>query len=158
VKSAAPFSGFRDRLIGWLEYLGVHRALGLSTAAALWNADGHRYRHSTSAVRYPVLKHGNNYTGRNPSLVGHSILRGYVLDVRAPELAMIPGALVIPLGVAVGQATDLLVREGRLDPDRCLSGFPHPSGANGIKDREWAANRDALRRAVTAWFRVHPVH
>jgi hypothetical protein len=27
----------------------------------------------------------------------------------------------------------LLVEKGRLDPRRCMLGFPHPSGANGYR-------------------------
>jgi hypothetical protein len=155
VKSAAPFSGFRRRLIEWLEYLGVHRHLGLATGSALWTPEGQRYMHSTSAVRYPVLKDGKNYSGRNPDLVRQSILRRYVLDVLAPELAMIPDALVIPLGTAVATATDLLVERGLVDAHRCLSGFPHPSGRNVSGTREWANNKTKLRRTVASWFRRH---
>jgi len=157
VKSEAPFSGFRDQLIEWLEFLGVHRHLGLSDGAALWESEGRRYVQSTSAVRYPVLKKGKNYSGRNPSLTSNPILERYVLEVLAPELAMIPDALVIPLGVAVDEATDLLVEKGLLDAHRCLSGFPHPSGANGSRKKTWSENKAALRKATTAWFRSNPV-
>lgn len=157
VKSAAPFSGFRSRLVEWLEYLRVHNHLGLPTAAALWEPEGQRYLHSTSAVRYPVLRDGENYSGRRPRLLSRSLLKRYVVDELAPELALVPDALVIPLGVAVAEATDFLVEQGKLDPRRCLSGFPHPSGANGSRNREWAENKAQLRRDVASWFRTHPV-
>jgi hypothetical protein len=157
VKSAAPFSGFRVQLVQWLDYLRVHRHLGLSGSGALWAPEGRKYLHSTSAVRYPVLKHGTNYSGRDPELSRHPILRRYVLDLLATELAKIPEALIVPLGGAAQCATTLLVDERALDPRRCLSGFPHPSGANGNRMRQWAANKDHLRRAVATWFREHPV-
>jgi hypothetical protein len=78
IKSKASFSGFRGLLVQWLDYLGVHRHLGLSGAAALWTAEGQRYLRPTSAIRYPVLIGGKNYSGRNPSIVRHPILERYV--------------------------------------------------------------------------------
>ena len=56
-------------------------------------------------MRYPVFVGGENYTGRSPGLVRNDILRRYVREVLASELAAIPEALVIPLGKAVNSAT-----------------------------------------------------
>jgi hypothetical protein len=157
IKSKASFSGFRGLLVQWLDYLRVHRHLGLSSAAALWTAEGQRYLHPTSAIRYPVLIGGKNYSGRNPSIVRHPILEPYVRDLLAPELAQIPDALIVPLGGAVEQALDLLISEGHIDATRCLRGFPHPSGANGRKTAQWASNKATLRRKTSSWFKAHPV-
>jgi hypothetical protein len=78
---------------------------------------------------------------------------GYVFDVLGPELAQIPEALVIPLGIAVDEAIAGLIREGKLDPARSLVGFPHPSGRNGHKGEQWERNRARLKRKVSAWFK-----
>jgi hypothetical protein len=156
VKSRAAFSGFRRPLITRLEYLGVHRHLGMQSAAELWTPAGERHLHSTSAIRYPTLVDGEDYSGRNPQLTSRPALRSYIRELLAPELAKIPDALVIPLGVGIDAAITLLVDEGRIDPARCLVGFPHPSGRNQSGAPQWEANRSKLKRRVSAWFRAHP--
>lgn len=83
-------------------------------------------------------------------------MRRYVCELLAPELARIPDALVIPLGVSVDAAITLVVGEGKIDPARCLVGFPHPSGRNRSGAAQWEANRSKLKRRVSAWFRGHP--
>ncbi len=64
---------------------------------------------------------------------------------------MTPGALVVPLGKAAGDAVSLLAADGLADRDLCLAGFPHPSGSNGHRVRQYAANREALVGQVTRW-------
>lgn len=156
IKSKAAFSGFRPRLVEWLDYLGVHRHLGLPSTAALWTREGQHWLHATSAIRYPVFIAGKNYSGRHPSIARHPVLQRYLRDRLAPELAKIPNALIVPLGAAVDEALDLLLKEERLEGGRYLAGFPHPSGANGSKTVAWAANKARLRRNVAAWFGSHP--
>jgi hypothetical protein len=157
VKAAAPFSGFRPQLVEWLDYLGIHTYLGLNSAHQLWLKDGQRFFHPTSAVRYPVFVAGKNYNGTAPSLTRHPVLQRYLDHELAPELAKIPDALVVPLGIRVDEAMTRLIQAGALDSARCLVGFPHPSGSNGHKRRQWAANKTKLRRQVAAWFREHPL-
>lgn len=156
VKSRAAFSGMRRSLITRLDYLGVARHLGLHSAAELWLPVGERHLHSTSAIRYPAFVDGDDYGGHTPRLTSHPVLRRYVYELLAPELAKIPDALVIPLGVSVDAAIGLLVDSGKIDPARCLVGFPHPSGRNVRGDDQWDASKNKLRRRVSAWFRAHP--
>jgi hypothetical protein len=94
--------------------------------------------------------------GRSPDLVKSQLLRRYLADVLAPELARIPDALVVPLGDKVSEAMLLLESEGHLSSARCLIGFPHPSGNNGRRMEKWAANRRGLKLRTRAWFRGHP--
>jgi hypothetical protein len=155
IKSKAAFSGFRPLLVQWLDYLGVHRHLGLPSTAALWTREGQRCLHATSAIRYPVLIAGENYDGRHPPIARHPILQRYLRDCLAPELSMIPNALVVPLGASVEAALTLLVNEERLEGDRYLAGFPQ-SGANGSKTAQWATHKAHLRQKVEAWFGAHP--
>jgi len=152
IKSQASFSGFRSHLVQWLEYLDIHHRLGLGSAHELWSRKGERYLHPTSAIRYPVLIGGKNYNGTSPSMTRHPALRRYLREVLAPELAEIPNALVVPLGVRVDEAIALLIDEGRIESARCLVGFPHPSGSNGHKTKQWTANRAKLKRKANAWF------
>lgn len=156
VKRRAAFSGFRGQLVAWLAALDVHRHLGINSAADLWE-HGAELLQPTSAIRYPAFVAGKNYSGRNPDLVKHPLLRAYLYQTLAPELALIPNALVVPLGEKVAEALQLLGTDGLIDLDRCLIGFPHPSGQNGHRMRNWTENQGALKQRTAAWFAAHPV-
>lgn len=59
-------------------------------------------------------------------------------------------SLVIPLGKAVSEAlAELLVNHGKLDPSRCLLGFPHPSGQTGIAWQRFGAREMTWLRVST---------
>lgn len=154
VKSRASFSGMRKQLIDWLDQLELGGHLGLDSSAALWSDDGDAASllQPTSSVRYPVFKSGANYSGSSPSIVQSSMLRRYVRDVLSEELKQIPDALVVPLGKRVDEALGWLASRGGIDPARILSGFPHPSGANGHRHRQWTENVEQLRMRTARWF------
>jgi hypothetical protein len=151
VKTVAAFSGFRPQLVEWLRWLGIPAHLGVQPGTDDWEGMSPLI-HPTSAVRYPVFVAGRNYSGRSPDLVKSDKLRRYLFDLLAPELAAIPRALIVPLGDKVSDALSLLSDEGSLQIDRCLTGFPHPSGNNGHRMRKWADNRVALKAKTAAWF------
>jgi hypothetical protein len=69
-----------------------------------------------------------------------------VEQILLPELAELPHALIVPLGVAVN-ATLL---DAGVDPSRCLYGFPHPSGANGHGPNAFATARTQMQAVVRA--------
>lgn len=75
----------------------------------------------------------------------------FIDQVLAAELAATPEALVIPFGGAASQAVDRALQAADLPAGRALRGFPHPSGANGHRKRQFEANRDRLSQAVTDW-------
>jgi hypothetical protein len=85
VKTQASFSGFRPLLTSWLTWLDVHEHLGVESAEDLWER-GAKFIQPTSAVRYPVFVNTKNYSGRNPDLVKHPILLGYVREAWHPNL------------------------------------------------------------------------
>jgi hypothetical protein len=62
---------------------------------------------------------------------------------------------VIPLGLAVEGALQVLTDAGALDPVRCCFGFPHPSGANGHRKPTFERNRVQIAQTLRAWFRDH---
>ena len=72
----------------------------------------------------------------------------FARTVLAPELQLVGRAVIVPLGKSVEGVLRLLSAEGRLSPDRWLSGFPHPSGANGHRVRIFKENCASLRRQV----------
>lgn len=151
-KAHASFAGtMRRNLVSMLNDIGINNALEVPDSVVLFET-AQTLLHTSSAIRYPVLVRGANYTGHTPQPLQHPVLRGMIFDVLAPELAAVPDALVIPLGKAVECCLAALVSAGSLSRDRCLLGFPHPSGGNGHRKREFERNRDALRMKATNWF------
>jgi hypothetical protein len=150
VKQQASFAGMRDRLAQWLDGIGVASALRISSAAELFSSWAQLLQ-TTSAIRYPVFCPGDtNWSGTNPS-IAEPALRDLVRRALAPELESLPGALVVPLGVAVQTGLHDLVERDELDPSRCLFGFPHPSGANATGPRRYAEARQRLSAVVDHW-------
>ncbi|MHB1539286.1 MAG: hypothetical protein ACYCUM_10060 [Solirubrobacteraceae bacterium] len=148
----AGFSGpMRTNLLAMLDGIGVAGCLGIASSAALF-AERADLRHGTSAIRYAAFVGGENYTGSRPALLSLPLFRSYVLDVLADELERVPGSIVIPLGRSVESAITLLIDAGKLDRGRCCLGFPHPSGGNGHRVRQFAEVREQLRAEVESWF------
>jgi hypothetical protein len=151
VRARASLAGMRNRVARWLDGIGVHDALGIATCAALFG-DRRDLLHMTSAVRHPVfLADGRNWSGSRPDMLRTPVLRRYVEDELAPELARVPDALIVPLGTAVDRAVGHLVDLGALDGERCLTGFPHPSGANVGGEDRYRREQPRLRGVVAAW-------
>jgi hypothetical protein len=152
-KQNASFAGtMRTNLIRMLDDLRVPSCLGVETASDLFGSAAASV-HTGSAVRYPVFVNGRNYTGHTPDLLAHPFLRECVESVLASELASVRDALVVPLGNAVSAALEHLASLGKLSAQRCLFGFPHPSGANGRRVKDFAARRQELTEKVAAHFR-----
>jgi hypothetical protein len=151
-KARASFAGtMRLNLIAMLNGIGLHEALGITDCGGLFDAFQFQL-HTTSAIRYPVFVRGENYTGHTPRPLRHLVLREMIFSVLAPELAAVPDALIVPLGKAVEECLSALISSGLLNPDRCLFGFPHPSGGNGHRKRLFEENRDVLKMKAASWF------
>ena len=151
-KQQARFAGsMRSNLISMLDALEVAPRLGAGSAGDLFAGNDHLI-HTTSAIRYPAFVDGRNYTGHDPAIDVHPLLCSFIDDVLAPELEALPGALIIPLGKAVDAALHRLTTYGRLDPARWVTGFPHPSGANGHRHRQFADRREHLTDQIARWF------
>ena len=150
-KYAASFAGpMRQNLVGMLDDLKLPGLLGCPAEALFTTSSD--LLHTTSAVRFPAFVEGQNYTGSRPRLVHSRFLMKYVRERLAPELSSLRRAAFLPLGKAVEEALRLLEDEGRIPAGRTLYGFPHPSGANGHRIRQYensrAALSDALRHAL----------
>ena len=127
VKAEASFAGsMRSNLVSMLDRLGLPAALGLSSSDDLFGP-ARDLLHTTSALRYPVFKHGRNYSEIPRPTRSHS-LRAMVDQLLCPELKRILHALIVPLGRAASECLNYLSETGRLSRFRWLSGFPHPSG------------------------------
>lgn len=148
-KLTASFSGgvIRNNLVRMLDAIGVARHFGVATTAELFRP-GSEQIHFTSALRYPVFVNGENYNG-TPDMLAVPILRAMVETHLAEETALLPEALWLPLGPKAEKAVMHLVRMGKLDGKRVLSGMPHPSGANSERVNVfggWKAPEQASRQ------------
>ncbi|MDY6989239.1 MAG: hypothetical protein SWQ30_14410 [Thermodesulfobacteriota bacterium] len=153
-KRAAAFSGtMRENLLEMLDGTGVPKALGIVSSEELFNG-AHNKLHSTSVLRYPVFVGGKNYTGHQPPVLRHPVLKRYVDEVFSVEVAMIPEGFIVPLGQAVSNVLQYLADQGILSRDRCCFGFPHPSGANGHRREQFQARRRAMTRGLRSWFHI----
>jgi len=156
-KEAASFTGsMRNNLLDMIEQCNIPRALDVRFASDLFGRSRHLL-HTTSIIKYPVFFKDKNYTGHQPSIDNSSLLRHYAYKEFPHELAQITSpALVIPLGRTVEQAFFKLIGEHKL-PNHCfLTGFPHPSGANGHRHKQFQQQKDHLIRQINAWSNRKP--
>lgn len=152
-KTVAAFSGsLRTNLVSMLDGIGLPLALGISSSIDLFSLGGAHLVQSTSMLRYPVFNIGKNYSG-SPPVLKNSLLTSQ-LDPFIQELATVEEALVVPLGKSVGNVVEQLVAEGAVEAERCLLGFPHPSGAFAGRAKQFEANRTELSRGVREWFDI----
>ncbi|UQZ34975.1 hypothetical protein C2I18_16470 [Paenibacillus sp. PK3_47] len=151
-KEAASFAGpMRSNLIQMLDLLKLPQALDIPDSAGLFQ-EQRSLLHTTSVLRYPVFVEQRNYSGTSPGLLNSPFLKEKALRSAAEELTLLPGALVIPLGTVVESVLQQLVQAGELDPGRCLWGFPHPSGANGHRHRQFASRREQMGARMSRFF------
>jgi hypothetical protein len=128
IDTAGSFSGpMRQNLVQMLDQIGLNKRLDIPTCDDLF-AEAHAMVHFTSAVSAPIFRREQNYNG---SLLEVPELRQWVMQNFAAELRALSEAIIIPLGIYAGEAVDLLATQGAVDAQRCLTGFPHPSPANG---------------------------
>jgi hypothetical protein len=149
-KQTAAFAGtMRTNLIAMLDDLGLPGALSLTSSSELFGT-AIRLLNSTSALRYPVFVGEENYRGQ-PDALRQPSLRWMLTDLLPTELGTTPDALVVPLGKKVDAWITALEGDGLLRCPWRLHGFPHPSGGNGHRVRQFANQRASLRRAVASW-------
>jgi hypothetical protein len=147
-KLHGSFAGpMRINLVRMLDTLDLPRLLGLRSASDLFGI-ARSLLHTASAIRYPVFVGTQNYTGTNPRPSNSPFLMRFARELLAPELESVPGAVIVPLGKSVEEVLQILAAEKRIRPGRWLSGFPHPSGANGHRVRLFSENRAALSRQL----------
>lgn len=152
-KEAAGFAGpMRTHLLDMLDTLELPQYLGIRSSAELFME--HRgLLHTTSLLRYPVFAAGKNYNGTHPGLLTDSFLKPKAVLSLREELSFMDEPLIIPLGIRVEQVLQLLVQDGVLNTGRCLWGFPHPSGANGHRQKQFAGNKESMRDQIRSVYR-----
>lgn len=152
VKNNSSFEGpMRKNLVQMLDELGLHEYLSLSSSMELFNEASHLV-HTTSVITYPVFYNGKNYSGSTPSILKNDILKQYVTECFASEMASLENPLIIPLGVNVSNVLNYLADNQLLNSASILSGFPHPSGGNGHRHKQFAENKDAMKEMLRDHF------
>lgn len=129
-KNTASFGGpMRSNLIRLLDYIGIAKKLNIGSCSELFENKSNLV-HYTSALRYPVFKSLQNYSG-TPSMISNHLLRSQLENYLLPELAQLGSTpFIVPLGPKVEEAMNFAVKAGVISQEQVLGGLPHPSGAN----------------------------
>lgn len=148
-KEKARFAGsMRSNLMDMLDAINLHKYLNISSSSELFHAQ-QSLLHTTSMLRFPVFMNKKNYSGAHPGLMSSQMLKKAALAYVEEEIQLTNAALIIPLGKTVESALNILINEGKLDENRCLWGFPHPSGANGHRHKQFALHKERMRNKLT---------
>lgn len=143
-KRNSRFAGsMRKNLVEMLNELTLNKFLNIESCAELFE-EKEELLHTTSIIPYPVFINGKNYTGSNPKIMDSEVLYSYVKKYFYKEVTQLSNALIIPLGKAVEEVIEQMIIEGIIKKEQCLLGFPHPSGANGHRKRQFEENKNEL--------------
>lgn len=150
-KKNASFGGttMRKNLIEMLDGIGLNQFLHIDSSEQLFD-DKHDLLHTTSVLRYPVFIDGKNYTGSQPKMLNYQAFLRIIDELLVPELNSIPNAVIIPTGKAVSEVLKYLVSENKIMNQTILFNFPHPSGANGHRKKQYEANRETFIAQLAA--------
>lgn len=151
-KKASGFAGsMRTNLVRMLDGCGLPEALKIADAHQLFE-DSRTFLHTSSVIKYPVFTKGKNYSGHQPAIKRSNLLQQYTDKVFPGELAEVTApALIIPLGKAVEEVVLRLAEEDKLQGHTFLTGFPHPSGVNAHRERQFQQEKNRLREQVSEW-------
>ena len=157
VKNNSSFEGpMRKNLVQMLDELGLNEYLGLSSTIELFGEASHLV-HTTSVIPYPVFYNGKNFSGSTPNILKTEVLKKYVKECFATEMSNLDNPLIIPLGVNVSKVLNYLADNQLLDPNCLLLGFPHPSGGNGHRLKQYTENKDQMREMLRVHFQNETV-
>ncbi|WP_176714989.1 uracil-DNA glycosylase family protein [Tenacibaculum soleae] len=151
VKSECSFAGsMRNNLIKMLDKLELEKKLNIKSTSELFEIEN-SFLHSTSIIKYPVFNNGKNYTGSTPSPLKSEILWKQIEKLFIPEISEFKGKLIIPLGKSVSEILLKIQSENKLNGNFILNGFPHPSGANGHRAKQFETNKESMKEIIKEW-------
>ncbi|MEH7612400.1 hypothetical protein [Gottfriedia acidiceleris] len=152
VKKNSSFEGpMRKNLIAMLDELELHHYLGLNSTSELFSTASHLVQ-TTSVIKYPVFYKGKNYNGSTPNILRTDLLKKYIVNTFAEEIIRLERPLIIPLGVNVSKVLTYLTANDYLNSDSILYGFPHTSGGNGHRHKQFAENKEEMKRKIKYYF------
>ncbi|SES10694.1 hypothetical protein [Salipaludibacillus aurantiacus] len=152
-KRQASFGGkgIRKNLVDMLDGIELNKHLNIRSCSELYGEMNHLL-HSSSLLRYPVFINKKNYSGSNPSMLKHPLLFQMIHELFVPELKEVKGAVIIPAGKAVSDVLRFLVDEGTIRNQSILFDFPHPSGANGHRKKQYEEKKEWFKEQLKAHF------
>lgn len=152
-KKHSRFAGsMRKNLIEMLDELQLNNKLHINSCLDLFEKKD-ELLHTTSIIPYPVFVNGRNYTGSNPKILESEVLKKYLKEYFYKEVEKLSNVFIIPLGKAVEEILEMMINENLIRREQCLLGFPHPSGANGHRKRQFENNKDFLMHIVNEYFK-----
>ncbi len=152
VKKNSSFEGpMRKNLIAMLDELELHHYLGLNSTSELFRTASHLVQ-TTSVIKYPVFYKGKNYNGSTPNILRTDLLKKYIVNTFAEEIIRLEHPLIIPLGVNVSKVLNYLTTNDYLNSDSILYGFPHTSGGNGHRHKQFAENKEDMKQKIKYYF------
>lgn len=151
-KRNSRFAGsMRKNLIEMMDEINIDEKLGIKSCSELFG-DKDYLLHTTSIIPYPVFINNKNYTGSNPKIMDNQALYSYVKKYFYKEVEKLPNVLIIPLGKAVEEVLEQMIKDDLIKEEQCLLGFPHPSGANGHRKNQFEENKKNLLCKVDKYF------
>ncbi len=152
-KRNSRFAGsMRNNLLNMLDELKLNEKLHIASCVELFS-NHDELLHTTSMIPYPVFINNKNYTGSHPKILESKILKSYLNTYFYKEVASLPNVLIIPLGKAVEEVLGLMISENLIKKEQCLLGFPHPSGANGHRQKQFDENKENLMNIIDNYFK-----
>ncbi|HZG71147.1 MAG TPA: uracil-DNA glycosylase family protein [Chondromyces sp.] len=149
VKKSASFEGtMRKNLTAMLDDLELPRHLGISSSSELFSAASHLV-YNTSILPYAVFFNGQNFNGSRPNILKTNMLVEYVKNYFIKDISTMENPLIIPLGVNVSRVLDYFLKNKPV-----LKGFPHPSGSNGHRHRQFRENKEDMKRQMENYFSI----
>lgn len=148
-KKAAGISGsMRKHITEMLDECGLPAVLHIKESSQLFTQE-RDLLHTTSVIKYPVFYRQKNYTGYRPSISQSDLLSRYAFECFPAEIETLKRhILLIPLGKAAESVCRTLTEQNRLKQTMLLRGFPHPSGANGHRFKQFRENKQSLQEQI----------
>ncbi|MBA2613662.1 MAG: hypothetical protein H0U95_16995 [Bacteroidetes bacterium] len=150
-KKAASFAGsMRTNLINMLDELHLNKKLGINSTEELFN-NKNSILHTTSILKYPVFIDNKNYNGKKPSPIKTKLLWDAIKQNFVPEINSFENKLIIPLGNSVSDVLKKLQEEKLIKKNIVLNYFPHPSGANGHRKKQFLEYKSIMKKQIDNW-------
>ncbi|MBE6023586.1 MAG: hypothetical protein E7231_10185 [Cellulosilyticum sp.] len=151
-KKEGRFAGaLRKNISQMLDEIGLNQCLQISSTMDLFDAEDY-LMHTTSLIPYPTFVKGKNYTGHTPELIKNAFLMQYVRANIDRQVEMLKDALYVPMGRCVEEVLKLYIEEGKLKEEQCLIGFPHPSGANVNRKKQFEEEKEQMMNKVQQFY------
>jgi len=152
-KRNSRFAGsMRKNLIEMLDELEINKKLNIKSCNELFESKDYLL-HTTSIIPYPVFINNKNYTGSKPKIMDNEVLYNYAKKYFYNEVEHLSDTLIIPLGKAVEEILQQMIKENLIKEEQCLLGFPHPSGANGHRKSQFEEHKNKLLNIIEEYFK-----